>query len=150
VHPVLVFVELLAAATWIGGFVAIGVAGRVARSQLGPAARVAYFRALGRSYLRVGGGALALALLAGLALLVPGGWGPGKVAAAAVGAALAIVTVLAVRQARALTRLRTAALTGDRTAATAAERRGGSALRLRAAIGLLTLAEVVAATALVH
>jgi hypothetical protein len=150
VHPVLVFVELLAASTWIGGFVAIGVAGRVARVQLNPSARVAFFRALGRSYLRVGGAALVLALLAGLALLVPGDWGAGKVAAAGVGLALAAVTILAVRQARAITRLRTAALAGDLAAATAAERRAGSALRLRATIGVLTLAELVAATALVH
>lgn len=149
-HPVLVFVELLAASTWIGGFVAIGVAGRTAREQLGPAARVAFFRALGRSYLRVGGGALALALLAGAALLEPGAWGLGKTVAVAVGTALAAVTVLAVRQARTLTRLRTAALAGDADAASAVDRRAGSALRLRAAIGLLTLLELAAATALVR
>jgi hypothetical protein len=150
VHPVLVFVELLAASTGIGGFGAIGVAGRVARMQLNPSARVAFFRALGRSYLGVGGVALVLALLAGVALLVPGEWGACKTAAVAVGLALAAVTIFAVRQARSLTRLRSAALAGDRAAATAAERRAGSALRLRATIGVLTLAELVAATALVH
>ena len=54
---ILVFVELLAASIWIGGFVAIGVVAKVARAQLEPAQRVAFFRHLGRTYLRVGGAA---------------------------------------------------------------------------------------------
>jgi putative copper export protein len=47
--PVLVFVALVAACVWVGGFVAIAVVARVARRQLERGARVAFFRALGRT-----------------------------------------------------------------------------------------------------
>jgi len=150
VHTLLVFVELLAASIWVGGFVAIGVASRVARTQLGPSARVTFFRALGRSYLRVGGGALAVALLAGAVLLTHGGWGAGKSAAVAIGAILVGVTAVAVRQARAINRLRTIALAGTNAAGAAADRRRRSATCLRAAIGLLTISELVAASLLIR
>jgi putative copper export protein len=62
---VLVFVHLLAASVWVGGFVAVAVVARVAKRELDPAARVAFFRSLGRDYGKVGGSALAVATLTG-------------------------------------------------------------------------------------
>jgi hypothetical protein len=47
---VLLFVHLLAVCVWVGGFVTIAVVTRVVRCELPVAARVAFFRSLGRSY----------------------------------------------------------------------------------------------------
>lgn len=149
-HTLLVFVELLAASVWIGGFVAIGVASRVARAQLGPSARIAFFRALGTSYLRVGGAALVVALLVGAGLLARGEWGPGKSVTVAIGIALVVVTVVAIRQARSITRLRMVALAGATDAVVVADRRSRAATYLRATLGLLTISELVAASLLIH
>jgi hypothetical protein len=54
-HTVLVGVLMLTAAIWVGGFIALVVVARVARSALEPAARVVFFRILGRCYGVVGG-----------------------------------------------------------------------------------------------
>ncbi|HET8606030.1 MAG TPA: hypothetical protein VFL66_03270 [Gaiellaceae bacterium] len=135
----LVAVHLFAAAVWIGGFVAIGVVGRVARRTLEPPARIVFFRGLGRAYGVVGGASLLVALATGAALL-PGSLGATEtVVALALGAALLGVTAAGVRQARALTRLRTRALAEPALAETL-RRAGARAFVLRAAIGLLTLA----------
>jgi putative copper export protein len=69
VRAFLIAVNLLSAAVWVGGFVAIAVVARVARRTLEPAARIAFFRRLGRAYGVVGGGALVVALCTGAALL---------------------------------------------------------------------------------
>lgn len=135
----LVAVHLFAAAIWIGGFVAIGVVGQVARRTLEPPARIAFFRSLGRSYGIVGGVSLAVGLATGAALL-PGSISDGRnVAALCLGAALVVATGAGVRQARALTRLRTRALAEPALAARI-PRASVQATLLRSAIGLLTLA----------
>ena len=147
---VLVFVELLAASIWIGGFVAIGVVAKVARAQLEPAERVAFFRLLGRTYLRVGGAALAVALVCGGVLLSNGPWTSAKSAAVVVGLFLAAVTVAGVLQARAMTRLRQEQLRDANTVLGARiERQETRATLLRAAIGLLTIVLLVVAATIV-
>ena len=147
---ILVFIELLAASVWIGGFVAIGVAARVAQAELEPADRVRFFRALGRTYLGVGGAALAVALGCGGALLASGPWTTAKSVAVVLGFGLAAVTVAGVLQARAMTVLRQEQLRNPNTVLGARiERRETGATVLRATIGLLTIALLVFATAIV-
>jgi hypothetical protein len=137
---VLVFVALLAACVWVGGFVAIAVAARVARRELAPGAQVAFFRGLGRSYGVVGGVALAVALGCGAALLAGHGWDGTALAAVVVAVALVAVTVAGVTQARGMTRLRRRALDAGEAALAARVRAGAArANALRAAIGALSL-----------
>jgi uncharacterized membrane protein len=147
---VLVFVHLLAVSIWVGGFVAIGVASAVARRQLDGAARVAFFRDLGRSHGVVGGAALAVALATGAALLADRGWDGGAWAATAIAVALVAVTAAGVRQARGMTRLRGRMVQapGDPALTGAVERGARRALVLRAAIGLLTLALLAVGSAI--
>ncbi len=146
-HPVLVFVALLGACVWVGGFVAIAVVARVARGQLERPAQVAFFRDLGRRYVRVGAPALVVALAAGTALLADRPWDATATAAVAVGVALVLVTAAGVAQARGMTRLRAAALSDDALAMQV--RRGAArAAVLRGAIGVLSLALVALAAVL--
>jgi hypothetical protein len=147
---ILIFIELLAASVWIGGFVAIGVAAKVARAQLEPAGRVAFFRALGRTYLRVGGASLVVALVCGGALLSSGPWTTAKSVAVVLGLCLAAVTVAGVLQARAMTVLRQEQLRDPNVVLGGRIARDESrATVLRAAIGLLTIALLVVATMIV-
>ncbi|MQA73744.1 MAG: hypothetical protein GEU88_05265 [Solirubrobacterales bacterium] len=141
-HPLLVFVELLAASVWVGGFVAIAVVTRVARRQLDHPQQVAFFRALGRSYGVVGGVALVIALAGGAALLSERDWDGAALPAVMLAAALLIATLAGVVQARGMTRLRQRSVCDPADAALAARVRRGAvrALALRAAIGALTLA----------
>ena len=143
---VLVFAELLAGSVWAGGLVAIAVAARSARAELGPAAQAAFFRTLGRGYLRVGGGALVVSLACGSALLARGSWGTGKTLATAGAAALVLVAAAAVLQARAVSRLSIESPDGRGSPPAAKSvRRAGL---LRAAVGILTLAELALAAGL--
>jgi hypothetical protein len=143
--PVLVTVALLAACVWVGGFVAIVVVGRVARSVLDPAGRVAFFRSLGRAYGVVGGLALLVALVTGALLLRDHPWTSTAQWAVGCAAALAAATVAGVLQARAMTRLRRRLLhdPGDGALAERIRRRARAAAALRAAIGALSVALVV-------
>jgi putative copper export protein len=140
--PALVAVHLLAATTWVGGFVAIGVVAQVARRTLDPAARIAFFRTLGRTYGVVGGLSLLVALGTGAALLPEPLSAPRDLAAIALGAALLLATATGVRQARAMTRLRMRALHETEASQLARALRLATlaATLLRASIGLLTLA----------
>lgn len=140
-RAVLLSVFTLASCIWVGGYVAIAVVARVAAATLDPGARVAFFRALGRAYLRVGAPALAVALGTGAGLLTDHAWDGTLTAAVAVAAALVIALALGVAQARRMTRLRRAALaTPDPRLAGQVERCARGAAVLRAAIGLLSLA----------
>jgi hypothetical protein len=134
----------LTASVWVGGFIAIGVVAGAARRALEPAARVAFFRALGRSYGIVGGLALLVALGTGGALVSGRSWDAALVTTTAVAAALVLATVVGVVQARRMTRLRRDALgdPGDPDLAARVRRGAGRATVLRSAIGLLTLALV--------
>jgi hypothetical protein len=145
-HAALVAIELLAASVWTGGLVAIAVVARCARQQLDAATRVAFFRTLGRQYLRVGFGALVAAYGAGGALLEDGQWSDIKSAIVVSAAVLVVVTLAGVVQARSLTRLRRAALTGDpRLDASYLARQAGRAGALRGLIATLTVTLVVLA-----
>jgi uncharacterized membrane protein len=141
-NVLLVFVHLLAACLWVGGFVAIAVVARVARRELDEAVRVAFFRSLGRSYGKVGGSALAVGVLSGTVLLGRRGWDQAAGAAAILALALIIATVAGIVQARRMTRLRCRAVIGPRDPRLLAliDLGARQALILRASIGTLTLA----------
>ncbi len=149
-EPLLTFAALLGACIWVGGFVAIVVVVRAARGQLNPAAQIAFFRALGRSYLPVGCVGLALALGAGGALLAGRRWDGLALATVLVAAALVLALAVGVAQARGMTRLRAhlVKLPDDAPLRARVERGARRAALLRAAIGLLTLALLALASAL--
>lgn len=141
-----VSVELLACSVWVGGLVAIAVVARIARQQLDGAARIAFFRALGRRYLRVGGLALAVAYVDGAILLVGSHWSGTKSALVTCAGLLLAVTAVGVAQARSLTRLRAATLAGDsRLGPADINRRARRAGLLRGLIAILSVALVVLA-----
>jgi uncharacterized membrane protein len=141
-NVVVVFVHLLAACVWVGGFLAVAVVARVARRELEAPARVAFFRSLGRSYGKVGGSALAVAVLTGTVLIAQRGWDRSAGAAALLASALIVSTVAGVAQARRMTRLRQRALHAplDPTLSAPIDHGARQALILRTAIGALTLA----------
>jgi uncharacterized membrane protein len=141
---ILLGVFTLASCVWVGGYVAIGVVARTASRVLEPAARVAFFRALGKSYLRVGGTALVIAIGTGAALLSQHDWDAAATAAVVVAAVLVLSLAAGVVQARQMTRLRSAAVAAPGDPALADRVRAGArrATVLRAGIGLLTLALV--------
>jgi uncharacterized membrane protein len=143
-----VFILLLASSVWVGGFVAIAIVARVARRELDEPTRTAFFRGLGRRYLRIGGGSLAVALGCGGILLAPGDLNAAKTVAVALGVALAIATVAGVVQARAMTLLRQRSVHDrDDTALAAAVRSAAvRAALLRASIGALTVALLAVAS----
>ncbi len=132
----------LAAAVWVGGFVALVVVARVARQTVGPAERVAFFRRLGRVYGAVGGLALGLALASGASLLYDHRWDSRLTATAIVAAGLIAATVVGVAQARRMTRLRRDAVQyPDDAVLVDRIRRGARTARiLRALIGALSVA----------
>ncbi|HZY76797.1 MAG TPA: hypothetical protein VFE40_10790 [Jatrophihabitantaceae bacterium] len=132
----------LASCIWVGGYVAIAVVARTAVHTLDTAHRVAFFRALGRSYLWVGTPALVVALGTGAGLLTDRAWTGTATAAVIVAAALVVSLAIGVVQARRMTRLRSAALAEPQDAVL--QQRVGRGARgatiLRAAIGLLSFA----------
>jgi uncharacterized membrane protein len=136
-----VFVHLLAACIWVGGFVAVAVVARVARRELEAPARVAFFRSLGRAYGKVGGSALGVAVLTGTLLLAQRGWDRSAGAAALLASALIASTAAGVAQARRMTRLRQRAVCEpvDPALRGLIDRGARHALILRASIGALTL-----------
>jgi sulfite exporter TauE/SafE len=126
----------------VGGFVAITVVARVARRELEGAAGVAFFRSLGRSYGRVGGSALGVAVLTGAALLAQRGWDRAAGAAALLALALILCTAAGVAQARRMTRLLQRALHEplDPVVDALIDQGARRALILRTTIGTLSLA----------
>lgn len=144
------FAALLGASVWLGGFVAIVVVARVARAQLERPAQVAFFRALGRRYLSVGVGALAVAFAGGAVLLAGRPWDTASLLAVVCATAIVLVTAAGVVQARGMTRLRARAVRapGDARLADAVRRGAVRARALRAAIGVLSLVLLFVAAAL--
>jgi hypothetical protein len=102
---------------------------------------VAFFRALGRSYLLVGAPALALAIGTGAGLASDHPWDGLLVATVVAAAALVVSLAVGVAQARRMTRLRAAALAAppDSRLARRIRRGARAATVLRALIGLLSL-----------
>lgn len=143
-RALLLSVFMVAASTWVGGYVAIAVVARAAAATLDPTSRVAFFRSLGRSYLSVGVSALVVALATGAVLARGHSWDALLVSTVAVAAALVVCLGVAVVQARQMTRLRSLDLKGTDESMLAAVRRGSqAATALRMTLGLLTLALVV-------
>jgi uncharacterized membrane protein len=144
----LVAVELLAASIWVGGLIAIFVVARAASATLAPPERIAFFRALGRTYAILGTLALLVALAAGAILLDGHPWDGLLIAATIVAAALLLALATGMAQARTMTRLRRRAL--DAPELNDRVRRGATlAAALRATIAILTLTLVILAAALV-
>jgi len=149
----LTFVALLGTCVWVGGFVAILVVVRVARQQLDGSAQVAFFRAFGRRYVRVGAPALVLGLGAGAVLLADRRWDATSMAAVLVSVVLVLATAAGVAQARGMTRLRARTLGdpgGDHAVAERIRRRSVRAAVLRAAIGLLSVGLLALASVLAN
>jgi len=141
-QAVLLGVFTLASCIWVGGYVAIAVVARVATHTLAPGQRVAFFRALGRTYLLLGVPALLVAFGAGAALLSDHTWDGLMTATVVVAAALVVALAVGVVQARRMSRLRAGALsTPEDQYANARVRAGARAAAwLRAGIGGLSLA----------
>jgi uncharacterized membrane protein len=141
----LLTLNLLAAAVWVGGLVALAVVTRVARATLDARERLVFFRMLGRRYGMVGGAALAVAIGTGALLLRDQDWTGSLTVLAALTAALLLATLLGVAQARWVNRLRERQYReptepgGDALIARQATRAG----ILRAAIAAITLAIVI-------
>lgn len=140
----LLTVNLLAAAVWVGSLAALAVATRAADETLDPKTRVAFFRALGRRYGKVGGLALTIAIGTGAGLVAGQPWTTSLTVLAALISALVVTTVVAVAQARRVNQLRGQLHLGrtrmhDGNSVTRHARR---ARLLRAAIALLTVAAV--------
>lgn len=136
---------IFATAIWLGGLFTIAIVARVATRTLDPAARVAFFRGLGRSYGIVGTAALVLAYGTGAALAQGHPWDTSMVATAVVAAMLAATLAGGVVQARRMTRLRRRALDqpADTTLSTRVRRGALRAGVLRGLIGVLSLALLV-------
>ena len=132
---------ILATSLWLGGLFTIAIVARVASGTLDPATRVAFFRALGRSYGIVGTAALVVAYGTGAALLRGQPWSTARIAAVVVAAALAVTLAIGMVQARRMTRLRRHLLDSAHDAALAGRVRRGAlgAHALRGLIGLLSL-----------
>lgn len=144
-QTILLGVFTLATSIWVGGYIAIAVVAHVAARALPPAERVAFFRSLGRTYGILGSAALVVALGTGGALLSDRRWDAMLTAAVAVAAALVMLTVAGMAQARRMTRLRRSSLQlPDGLQLAAKVTRGAhTASALRALIGLLSLTLVV-------
>ena len=141
-QAILLGVFTLASCIWVGGYIAIAVVARVATRTLAPGHRVAFFRALGRTYLLLGVPALLVAFGTGAGLLTDHAWDGLLTATIVVAAALVAALLVGVAQARRMTRLRSAALStpDDQRAKDGVQRGARSAALMRATIGLLSLA----------
>lgn len=145
VQALLLTVFFLAGATWVGGYVAVAVVSRTAAAALDPGARVAFFRSLGRAYLRLEVPALAIALLTGAVLARNQAWGALLVSVVVVAALLVACLAVAVGQARRMTVLRRGlvATPDDHDLRHRVAEGSRNAGILRAVLGVLTLALVV-------
>lgn len=136
---------IISTSVWVGGYVAIVVVARAATATLDSAARVAFFRTLGRSYLWVAGPALLVALVTGAILLHA--HEPSALLISTIVLALTLVVFLAVAvaQARRMSRLRDDALAAPDDEQLAMRVRSGGQLAgiLRAFLGVLSLTLVV-------
>ncbi|HVX23415.1 MAG TPA: hypothetical protein VHB02_18885 [Acidimicrobiales bacterium] len=150
-NAVLIGIELFATSVWIGSLICLAVVSSAARSSLDPAARVAFFRALGRRYGIVGNVALAAAIGVGLAMLwPPSAWGRLDDTVVALAGLVVVVTALGIRQARSMTRLRRRHLQdpGDDELAQRVRRGARTAVLLRGVIGVVSLATLSVAAVL--
>ena len=144
-HALLLSILVLATSVWVGGYVAIAVVARTATATLDPGVRVAFFRSLGRNYLKIGLGALLVALVTGAILLRDHAWDAVLTTTVIAVALLLVLLVVAVLQAKRMTKLRRQSLEtpGNQELIDAVAGGARAAGSLRAALGLLSLALVV-------
>ena len=144
-EAIVLAMSILAISIWIGGYVAIIVVVRTAAATLDSSSRVAFFRSLGRSYLRVALPALVVALVSGGVLARGLDCGALLVTTVVVAAMLLVSFAVAVVQARRMTRLRRSLLESPEDKQLSEQVRHGArtAGSLRALLGLLSLALVV-------
>lgn len=145
VEALLVVVLVLATSIWLGGYVAIAVVARSALQVLDPSARVAFFRSLGRKYFWVGTPALVVALAVGVVLARNTTSDGLAITCIAVAATLVACFVIAVFQARRMTRLREAMLADPTDASREAAVVKGNriAQSLRGSLGILSFALLI-------
>lgn len=145
VEAVALAVLILATSIWVGGYVAIALVARTASATLRPADRVAFFRALGRSYLRIGLPALFIALITAAWLVRGQDLGALLVTTAGVAVVLVVSLAVAVFQARRMTVLRRALIdsSDDEDLAEQVRRGARAAAVLRGSLGLISIALVV-------
>ncbi len=141
----LLAVLVLAVSVWVGGYVAIVVVARTATQTLTPEFRVQFFRALGRRYLWVGLPALLIALTLGAFLLRDHAWDALLLGTLVAAVVLVGLLVVAVAQARRMTRLRRQAGKDPTNHDLGEEvaRGGRRAAALRAMLGVLSVSLVV-------
>lgn len=144
-EPLVLTVLVLSTSVWVGGYVAIAIVARATTAVLQPADRIALFRRLGGTYLRVGTVALVVALVTGAALVADHDWDALLASTASTAALLVLSLGVAVAQARQMTGLRRALLDQPDDQELARRVRGGgrAAGTLRGVLGLLSLALVV-------
>jgi uncharacterized membrane protein len=141
---------ILGGALWLGGFVAIVIFSRSTKKALTTPQRVAVFRELGRRYVIVASVAFALVVIPGGVLLASRRADGYTLAVLIIALLLVVVTVVGIRQARRMTRLRRAAIAEPDAADAAALQRGTRvASVLRASIGVCSLALFVLGVAMV-
>lgn len=150
VARVLAGLLILGGAVWIGGFVSLIIISRSTKKALTTSQRVAVFRELGRRYLKVAGVAFVLVVIPGGVLLASRPADGYTLAVLIVALLLIVVTAVAVKQARQMSRMRRAAVTRPDDADAAALQRGTQvASALRASLGVCSLALFVLAVAMV-
>jgi uncharacterized membrane protein len=141
---------ILGGALWLGGFVAIVIFSRSTKKALTTPQRVAVFRELGRRYVIVASVAFALVVIPGGVLLASRPADGYTLAVLIIALLLVVVTVVGIRQARRMTRMRRAAIVEPDAADAAALQRGTRvASVLRASIGVCSLALFVLGVAMV-
>jgi uncharacterized membrane protein len=141
---------ILGGALWLGGFVAIVIFSRSTKKALTTPQRVAVFRELGRRYVIVASVAFALVVIPGGVLLASRPADGYTLAVLIIALLLVVVTVVGIRQARRMTRMRRAAIAEPDAADAAGLQRGTRvASVLRASIGVCSLALFVLGVAMV-
>jgi uncharacterized membrane protein len=140
---------ILGAGVWMGGFVAIMIVNATSKKTIDAAGRIALFRGLGRSYLKVAAVAFVLVVVPGGILLAFRPWDGFTLAILLVALLLVVLTGIAVRQARRMTRMRKAALAhpADGPCPAPIGRNARRAWVLRMGIGVASLALFVLALA---
>ncbi len=138
----LIAIEMLAASVWVGSLVCLALVSGVARRVLDGPSRVAFFRAVGRIYGRVGTGALLVAIATGVAIAGrPSHWETTVFFAIILSVVLLALTLVGMAQARRMTVRRQRALDLPRDVSIASQIRRGAAVAgaLRGSIALVTL-----------
>ncbi len=147
----LLFVHLITASIWIGGYFAVIVVTRITRRSLPRADQIVFFRHLGQIWGGIASIALGLAIITGVTMLIRAGWPTGSTLAVVVAGAIVLATAVGVRQARMLGRQRRESLADPSDEKLSSGVRTGAkrAIVLRGLIGVLTLLLVGVGSAIV-